>query len=226
MEFSLLAAALTGVAALLAALRWERHRGITDRTELIDLSLGGAVTGLAIGRIAAMALQGTNPFTHPLDLFFIRGGVDTGFASLGALGYVAWQVRREPELLDPLGPATLAGLAGWHLGCVFRSACAGATTSLPWAVTLPGSTIGRHPVEIYTALLLALAAAVLLIVYRRLPTGTVAPITLIAAASIRLATEPMRLSLGSGPILWYTAGATLGVAWLVLRLTARRITTS
>ena len=91
MEFTLLWAAATGIGVALLMARWERSLGlIPDETgSLSDLILGAAVSGLITGRLAAMVLAGTSPFTHPGDILIVRGGVDTGFASLGALTFIS-----------------------------------------------------------------------------------------------------------------------------------------
>ncbi len=223
MEFTLLGSALLGVATALVVLRIERHRGTTGRKDLIDLVLGASVTGLAVGRVATMALQGTSPFTHPLDIFFIRGGVDTGFAGLGALTFVAWTARRDFwPTIDLLAPAALAGLGGWHAGCLFRSACVGTPTSLPWAVTLQGSSVGRHPVELYAAVLLLAGAALLVLLHTRVADGVLASSALVIAAGVRLLTEPMRVGLGADPSLWYVAGLLVGLVGLWIRTVAAR----
>lgn len=74
----------------------------------------------------------------------------------------------------------------------------------------PGG-IGRHPVEIYTAIALAVVV-VLLVIWKRRPTapGVVAAVAIASAASIRALTEPLRPGLGSDLALWYWLGA--GVA--------------
>ena len=170
MEFTLLWAAATGVGAALLVAWWEKSHGLipVETGSLSDLILGAAVSGLITGRLAAMVLSGTSPFTHPGDIRIVRSGVDTGFASLGALTFVSLTSRRTlTATIDALGPAAMAGLAGWHAGCLYRGACLGTTSSLPWAVAQEGSAITRHPVEIYAALLLLVAAFVLLAWLRR-----------------------------------------------------------
>ncbi|NOY54970.1 MAG: hypothetical protein GXP34_03195 [Actinobacteria bacterium] len=223
MEFTLLGAALLGIAAALATLRIERVRGTTDRKDLIDIVLGATGSGLAVGRVAAMVLQGTNPITHPLDLFFIRGGVDTGFAALGSLAYLAWTARHDFwPTLDLLAPAGIAGLAGWQAGCLLRSACAGTTTSVPWAITLPGSTIERHPVEIYAAILLLGGAVALVALRTKAPPGVIASASLVIAGGVRLMTEPLRLGLGADPGPWYMTGVAVGLISFSIRVIAAR----
>lgn len=221
MEFTLLWAAATGVGLALVMARWERSFGLVpeEAGSLSDLILGAAVAGLITGRLAAMVLSGTNPFTNPGDLLIVRSGVDTGFASLGALAFVSITSRRQlAATIDALAPAALAGLGGWHAGCLWRGACLGTTSSLPWAVAQEGSTITRHPVEIYAALAFLVAAAALLAWLRRGSriSGVIGSAGLALAGTIRLATEPLRPSLGTGPIGWYLAAVAVGLAGLLV----------
>jgi hypothetical protein len=58
--------------------------------------------------------------------------------------------------------------------------------------------------------------------YGRPPLGTVAGIALLAASLIRLATEPLRISLSGGPIYLYVAGALIGTALTIWSLTNSR----
>jgi prolipoprotein diacylglyceryltransferase len=225
-EFTLLWAAATGVGLALLMGKWEERLGLIpeETGTLADLILGAAVAGLISGRLAAMFLSGTNPFSHPGDILIVRSGVDTGFASLGALAFVSLTSRRRlAATIDALGPAAMAGLAGWHAGCLYRGACLGTTSSLPWAVAQEGSTITRHPVEIYAALLFLAAGLTLLWKLRRRLgyAGAVGAMALGIAGAIRLATEPLRPSLGPGPLGWYLAAIVLGtVGVIVARLRA------
>ncbi len=207
MEFTLLWAALTGVTlAWLGTRIWQD--GLPQKP--VDLLIGASAAGLLTGRLAAMMSQGINPVTDPVQIILVRGGVSTGFAVIGALAALAWALRGHLTLLDALAPASLLGLAGWHAGCLWRSACLGAESDLPWAWALEGSTIPRHPVEIYAALALALAAYGV----SRLPWSPFARsgIALAAAGMVRLVTQPMRLTLTGGPMGWYVAGIAVGLA--------------
>ncbi|MCB2223655.1 MAG: prolipoprotein diacylglyceryl transferase [Actinobacteria bacterium] len=223
MEFSLLGAAALALACAAVVLWWEGRTegGVRER---FDLVLSSAVAGLAVGRIAAMIGGGTNPFTHPGDLLILRGGVDTGFAAAGALAAAIVLSRVDVAgRLDAVAAAALAGLAGWHGGCVLRGACAGTPTSLPWGITEQGGPVARHPVEAYAAVLLA-AGAVALVLWRRrgAPAGTAAGAALAWAAAVRLATEPMRVGLGAGPEWWYVVGLSAGAASVVWSMVAGR----
>jgi prolipoprotein diacylglyceryltransferase len=220
MEFTLLWAAATGVGlALLMALIEKRWGLIPAKVgSLSDLILGAAVTGLITGRLAAMFLAGTSPFTHPGDILIVRSGVDTGFASLGALTFVTLTSRQHLAMtVDALAPAAMAGLAGWHAGCLYRGACLGTASSLPWAVAQEGSTLTRHPVEIYTAFLFLIAALLLMWWLRRGvgSVGVAGAAALGLAGAIRLITEAVRPSLGLGPVGWYLAAIGVGLIGVV-----------
>jgi prolipoprotein diacylglyceryltransferase len=227
MEFTLLFAAFFGVLGYWLMLRWEGPRGNAAgcAANLWDVGLGAAAVGLIVGRIAAMVGDGVNPITNPGDLLIVRAGVATGWASLGAVATIGWVARHELwTVLDAIAPAALAGLSGWHLGCLARDACLGTTTDLPWAVSQSGGGIGRHPVEIYAALLFAVAALALARwkARGRPPLGVPAGIALAVAGAVRLATEPMRPTLGTGPVWWYAAAVLVGSGVVVWRWQRRR----
>jgi len=225
MEFTLLGAVMMGVIPLYLVLYWEAKRGnaASCTRNLWDMALSGAAVGVLVGRLAAMIASGVNPITHPADILIVRGGVATGPAAVAALATVAWLGRHELwPVLDGLAPAAVAGLGGWHAGCLVRDACLGTPSDLPWALAQGGSTITRHPVEIYAALAL-LAGAIVLVWLRThssLVSGAAFGIALAFAAAVRLVTEPMRPTLGSGPIAWYIAGIATGMAvtlWFLRR---------
>jgi hypothetical protein len=120
-----------------------------------------------------------------------------------------WSVRGELRCLDAITPAALLALAGWHGGCLWRGACLGTTSDLPWAFAEPGSVVSRHPVELYVALALTLAAwAVARLSFRPLLRSGLG---LAAAGMVRLLTEPLRLSLTGGPTGWHIAAITVGL---------------
>ncbi|MDX1468579.1 MAG: prolipoprotein diacylglyceryl transferase [Acidimicrobiia bacterium] len=207
MEFTLLWAALTGVSFAWLGVRLWRD-GLPPKP--FDVLLGAGVVGLITGRLAAMVIQGINPFSNPGQFILVRGGVHTGFASIGALAALIWLLRGRIRPMDALTPAALFALAGWHAGCVWRSACLGTASQLPWAWSQEGSAVTRHPVELYAAV--GLAAAGLII--GRLPLKPLLRFGtgLGAAGAVRLVTEPMRHTITGGPVSWYVAAVLLGAA--------------
>ena len=219
MELSLLGAALIGVGAFYAVLRYEAGRtNVLDCTrDLWDRGLAAAVAGVAAGRLAAMVQGGTSPLSHPGDILIVRSGVSTGVAAIAALATLVVMSRRNLWIdLDAIAPTALAGLAGWHAGCLARSACLGSPTDLPWSWAQAGSDITRHPVGIYTAILLLMGTVVAVWAKRRSPTpGAVAGAALAWAGASRLVTEPLRPVIGRGPEIWYLLAIIAGVlfAW-------------
>jgi len=218
MEFTLLWAALTAVALGWVGLRvWSEN--LPDRAA--DRLVAATLIGLLVGRLTAMAGQGVNPLAHPVDLVIVRGGVDTGAAALGFLITLVWSTRHSPLSIDAMAPAILLALFGWHAGCLWRDACLGTVSELPWAWALPGSTATRHPVAIYAALALGMAAwAVSRLGWRPwLRFGT----ALALASLVRWATESLRPSIDGGPTGWYLGGILLGVVIVAIgpRLTRR-----
>lgn len=225
MEFRLLGAVAVAVAAATGTIAVIHRTAPVARRRLLDLVATGLLGGIAVGRVWAMVAAGTNPITHPLDLLIVRGGVDTVGAAVGALAAVAWAARSDLlPLLDALAPAAVFGLAGWHAGCVVRNACLGAPTTLPWGWPATGGGPDRHPVEIYTALLLVAAALIVLRLWRRHPgTARATALALFAAATARALTEPLRPVLGDGLVVEYGV-ATAAAALLGIWVWRRRLT--
>lgn len=222
MEFSLLWAALSAVAATWVGLQLWTER-LPDRAA--DQLIAATLTGLLAGRLTAMVSQGINPLTSPAEIIVIRGGVSTAAASITFIAGLAWTTRRSTGAVDALAPSILLGLAAWHAGCVWRSACLGTPSELPWAWAQVGSLVSRHPVELYAALGLVVGA----VIVSRLGWSpwTRAGVALSAAAGVRLLTEPLRPSLGGGPQGWYLAGLIVGILVAVFgeRLTSAPLQT-
>ncbi|MGI9584193.1 MAG: prolipoprotein diacylglyceryl transferase family protein [Acidimicrobiia bacterium] len=226
MEFSLLGAAALGTFSFWLMLRWEAKRGNAAgcAVDLWDAGLLSAISGLFIGRLVAMAQAGINPLTDPAQIILIRSGVSTAATAVATIAVFAFLSRRSLlPAADGIAPAALAGLAGWHAGCLTSGACLGTESNLPWAFALEGSLIARHPVELYTAAALFGASVCIALwkQYGRPPLGAPAGVGLIAASGIRLATEPMRISLEGGPIWLYVVGAIAGAGLVVFSVVRR-----
>jgi prolipoprotein diacylglyceryltransferase len=206
-EFTLLWAALTAVAC-----GWVGLKLWPDRVpgNAFDRLIAAGVVGLVIGRLTAMIIQGISPVTSPADIIIVRGGVHTGAATIAFLATLTWSTRTTSSAPDALAPATLLALAGWHAGCLWRGACLGTPSELPWAWALDASAVTRHPVEIYASIALAVGAlGVSKLGWRP---GLRAGTALLIASAARLLTEPLRPSITGGPVGWYVAGILAGAA--------------
>jgi prolipoprotein diacylglyceryltransferase len=219
MEFTLLAAAAIAGASAYAMLWWEARHGNAARctANLWEIGMVSVIAGIFIGRIVAMVIDGVNPIAHPMDAILVRSGVSTVGASLGALAVFAWQARREPiTIADGLSAAALAGLAGWAAGCLARGTCLGTAADVPWAIAQSGSTVARHPVGLYAALILGCSAVTLAWwkANRQPPPGAPAAIAVVVAALTRLALEPLQPKISSGPWWFYAVALVIGLGGL------------
>lgn len=214
MEFTLLVAVMLGVMAAVGWLAVIHHGDAELRSSTRDLIVIGALAGIVAGRIWAMIAGGTNPITHPVDVFIVRGGVDPFAASLAAVAATAWSGRHEGwALVDAAAPGAVMGLAGWHAGCLVRNACLGSTTDLPWGWAATPGAAARHPVELYAAALFVLAALTVTALWRRRGgTGLATTVAVASAAGVRAVTEPLRPVLGEGRTLGYAVAAGLATA--------------
>lgn len=211
MEFTLLWAALTAVGLGWLGLRVWNER-LPDHAS--DRLVTATLLGLVAGRLTAMIVQGVNPLTNPGDIIIVRGGVDTGVAALVFIGSLLWGTRRTPGAIDAMAPAVLLALSGWHAGCLWRGACLGTVSDLPWAWAQSGSAVTRHPVEIYAAV--GLAASAYLVSRLGWRPWLRAGAALAVASAIRLVTEPLRPSITGGPVGWYVAGLVVGLLVVIL----------
>ncbi len=220
MEFTLLAAAAMAAAGFWLMVRWEAKRGNAAgcAVDIWDVGITSAVGGILIGRLVAMMSAGISPLTDPGQIILVRSGVSTVGATLGTFAIFTFLARKELfSTADAIGPAALVGLAGWHAGCLPTDGCLGTESSLSWAMTLEGSTVTRHPIQLYAAIAFGIAGLGIAAwkQYGRPPVLAPAGMALIAAGGIRLGTEPLRISLAGGPVWFYAAGIIVGATMVV-----------
>ena len=215
MEFGLPLAAVAAVSVTWIVLSKGGRRGEIDHV------ITAGLVGVLVGRLVAMIAVGVNPITHPLDILVLRGGVNTVGATIGAIGSLIWSTRGDLRLLDLIAPGVVAGMAMWHASCLWRAGCLGAVGKVPWGWSLPGSSLTRHPVELYAALGMTIGVVVL---SRVEPGGGIrSALALAWVAGSRLVTQPLRPSLDGGPVWWYASALVGGLALsVVLNRTADR----
>lgn len=114
--------------------------------DFLDLALGPALAGLAVGRLAALALDDPNSIGSLSDMLIIRSGVEFWPGVVAAALVVLWGERRAglPPLtrLSLLVPLAMVGYSGYEAACVFRDGCFG-----------PASPVGLRPPGVSTTML-------------------------------------------------------------------------
>lgn len=135
----------------------------TKRRNLLDSSIGPALLGLLVGRVAAMLLEDPRSLARPADILVLRGGVElwpavsigvvAGFAATRRDGRNGWAA------LADSAPTALVGYASYEAGCLARSGCFGPVSKI--GLIPPGLTSAMVPVGLLMAIaIVALAAAV------------------------------------------------------------------
>lgn len=195
MEFTLLGAVVLAFAPM-----WITDRRQTERPPTFDVLLNAAIVGLAVGRIASMIGRNTPPWQEPGLIPFVRAGVDTGWASLGAIVALVYLTRKDsPTVRAAAAVPAVIGLAGWEAGCLVTGSCAG--------IAVGGSAVP-------SGLIAAAGLVVVAVIVVRVPAEFKLPSALVGAALIRLGVEPLRSALDHRVAWWYLAGAVTGLIWL------------
>jgi hypothetical protein len=155
------AAAWTG-AALMA--RWQYRRWPGEARELSRRTDSGYFVTLAVCAALGAWLIGTLNLSSGAGQIVPSHSIAGALAG-GILGVEAWKWRRgiRQSTGGPFVAPLCVGIVLGRLGCLFAGLpdrTFGSPTALPWAVDL-GDGVGRHPVQIYESL----AMAVFLLAY-------------------------------------------------------------
>ena len=140
---------------------------------------------------------------HPLEIFAIwTGGMSFHGGLLGVIAAMVWFARTRQRSLwqvpDCVAPCVPLGLACGRVGNFINGELWGrfAPVDLPWGMVFPqsGSTLPRHPSQVYQFLLEGLLLFVLLWLYARKPRaeGRVAALFLIGYGVFRFIAEFFR----------------------------------
>lgn len=107
-------------------------------TGILDLTLGAAFVGLAVGRVTALALDDPSSLTGLSDLLIIRSGVEFWPGAAAGIAWLAFNAHRQRasamRRLAALVPAGLIAWACFEATCLVRGGCPG-----------PISAFGLHP---------------------------------------------------------------------------------
>ena len=149
------------------------------RRDVEDLLFYGVLGVVIGGRLGYVLFYKPGYYAgHPLEVFAVwKGGMAFHGGMLGVLVAMALFARRRGrrffEVTDLIAPCVPIGLASGRIGNFINGELWGraADPALPWAMVFPqsGTSIPRHPSQLYQFLLEGLLLFVLLWVYGRRP---------------------------------------------------------
>jgi phosphatidylglycerol:prolipoprotein diacylglycerol transferase len=147
--------------------RSELNRRGLDGSSIYLIAAVAAVTGV-IGARVFYVLGNLRSFYGNWGQLFdlnMRGLVFYGGLALAVpscLLLVRWMKLPLGAVSDAVGLAMPLSLAIARVGCFLNGCCGGKPSSLPWAVTFPGSSTPVHPTQLYEMILDLAAFAFLL----------------------------------------------------------------
>ncbi|MFV1989382.1 MAG: hypothetical protein ACC652_01420 [Acidimicrobiales bacterium] len=185
-DYGLLMSMIVGFGVPSLLVHWWPLSSYKGPVGFLDVALGPAFAGLAVGRLVALALDDPSSIGSVSDMLIIRSGVEFWAGVVAAAGLVAWSARRDGlspfTRLADLAPLAMIGYASYEAACVFRDGCFG-----------PDSAIGLRPPGLSTTMLpigLFMAAAVVVAAFgvRRLSRRGVQPSIVVLCAAVSVAT--------------------------------------
>lgn len=136
------------VPSLLA--KWWPLRTVGPGATFLDLALGPAITGLAVGRLSTLALDDPGSLGRLADVMVIRSGVEFWPAVAAASAVAAWSAHRAgvgtANRLADLAPLAMVGYGSYEAACLFRDGCFGPPS--PFGLRPDGLSIRMVPVGI------------------------------------------------------------------------------
>ena len=151
---------------------WARR----DIEDILFLGVMGVVIGGRLGY--CLFYKPAYYAAHPLEIFYVwQGGMSFHGGMLGVLASQLWfaHSRKRPwlQVMDFIAPCVPTGLAAGRVGNFINGELWGRLSSpdLPWGMVFKnsGSTLPRHPSQVYQFLLEGLLLFVLLWLYARKP---------------------------------------------------------
>jgi phosphatidylglycerol:prolipoprotein diacylglycerol transferase len=158
---------------------------------------------------------------------FWHGGMSF-HGGLTGVAIAAWLWAKKqrcplPVLADQLARAAPYGLFSGRIANFINAELVGRPTDLPWAVVFPSETVGRHPSQLYEAVLEGpLLLLLVTTVWRRRPSpGYTAGAFLVAYGLFRFAVEFTRspdVQIGFVLENWMTMGQALSIVTVLIGL--------
>lgn len=191
-----------------------RGHAAWTRKDVEDILFFGILGVIVGGRLGYTLFYKPGHYaSHPWEIFFLwQGGMSFHGGMLGVIVSQWWfaRTRGRPfwQVMDFIAPCVPLGLASGRLGNFINGELWGraADPSLPWAMVFPqsGSSIARHPSQIYQLLLEGLLLFIVLWLYARRErrAGEVSALFLLGYGSLRFVAEYFREPDGHLGILW------------------------
>lgn len=175
-----------GIPALLS--NWWTVAGRDEPVGFLDVALGPAFAGLAVGRLVTLALDDPNSIGSISDMLIIRSGVEfwPGVAAALAASIVSANlglVSISRRIAD-LAPLAMIGYAGYEAACIFRDGCFGPAS--PIGLRPPGLSTTMVPIGwLMAAAVAAAAVGVHALVPRRHPPELIVGVAALTIATVR-----------------------------------------
>ena len=162
-DFGLLVSMIVAIGVpSLVARRWPL-RTYQPGMGVIDVAVGPAMVGLAVGRAVAVLLNDPSSLGRLTDLLIIRSGVEFWPGVAGAAAVMVWQARRDEvgplARLADVAPLALVGYASYEAACPVRGGCFGPTSAV--GLSPPGLTTTMIPVGILMGVAVVVGAGFL-----------------------------------------------------------------
>lgn len=159
-DYGLLMSMIVGFGVPTLLINWWPLSTYDEPVGFLDVALGPAFAGLAVGRLTALALDDPSSIGSISDMLIIRSGVEFWPGVAAALALLVWGAIRAgvPVLarLADLAPLAMVGYAGYEASCIFRDGCFGPETSV--GLRPPGLSTTMLPIGLFMAVGVVLAA--------------------------------------------------------------------
>ena len=113
---------------------WWTVTGRDGPVGFLDVAVGPAFAGLAVGRLTTLALDDPSSIGSLSDMLIIRSGVEfwTGVAAAIAAVLVSANLGlvSPSNRLAELTPLAMLGYAGYEAACIFRDGCFGPSSAI------------------------------------------------------------------------------------------------
>ena len=159
-DFGLLMSLILGFGIPALLVWWWPLEPFGESVGFLDVALGPAFAGVAVGRLVALAFDDPGSLTQPKSILIIRSGVEFWPGVLAGVAMLVWLALRagRPRWAGVIvmTPFALASYASYEAACVFRDGCFGPDS--PVGLTPPGLSTTMFPIGPMVAIVVALTA--------------------------------------------------------------------